>query len=99
MKLGREVRRLKGQEEGNPHGHRGAVRHLAFSLDGELLASASEDQTVKVWDPETGEMRRTLTAHTDAVLGVAFSPDGTRVASAGADEMVFVHDLRGDDAL
>jgi WD40 repeat protein/serine/threonine protein kinase len=98
-RLGREVRRLKGQEEGNPQGHRAAVRHLALSLDGKLLASASEDQTAKVWDTETGEVKRTLTTHTDAVLGVAFSPDGGRVASAGADEMVFVHDLASDGVM
>ena len=62
---------------------------LAFSLDGHRLASASNDQTVRLWNPDTGQpIRAPLTGHSAAVLGVGFSPDGHRLASASSDQTV-----------
>jgi WD40 repeat protein len=58
------------------------------------LATASVDQTVKLWDGGTGVELRTLRGHTDFVLGVAFSPDGQRLASASSDKTVRVWDGR-----
>ncbi len=55
---------------------------MAFSPDGQRLASAGHDRTVKVWDAGTGQEIRTLTGHAGGVLSVAFSPDGQRLASA-----------------
>ena len=45
-------------------GHTRAVNGVAFSPDGRLLATASDDRTARLWDPATGEHRRTLTGHT-----------------------------------
>ena len=42
---------------------------MAFSPDGRLLATAGSDGTVRLWDPATGEHRRTLTGHTSQVAG------------------------------
>ncbi len=67
---------------------------MAFSPDGQRLASASVDQTVKVWDARTGEETLTLKGHAGAVLSVAFSPDGQSLASASADGTVKVWDAR-----
>ena len=52
-----------------------------LSPDGRRLASASNDQTVKLWDASTGQELLTLKGHTDRVDSVAFSPDGRRLAS------------------
>ncbi len=59
---------------------------MAFSPDGRLLATASEDGTAQLWDPATGEHLRTLTGQTGWVRGVAFSPDGRLLATASLDE-------------
>ena len=66
-------------------GHLAGVYACAMSPDGSRIASASSDQTVKLWDTRTGEELHTLSGHTSMVVGCAFSPDGALLASAGAD--------------
>ncbi len=66
-------------------GHEALVAGVAFSPDGSLLASASADHTVKLWDLATGRELRTLVGHGDWVTSVAFSPDGTLLCSGGHD--------------
>jgi len=56
---------------------------VSFSPYGKRLASAGYDQTVKVWDAQTGQEALTLKGHTSQVESVSFSPDGKRLASAG----------------
>jgi len=73
-------------------GHTGKLRQVAFSPDGRLLVTASEDGTARVWDPATGEHLRTLTGHTNWVATVAFSPDGRLLATASYDQTARVWD-------
>ena len=64
-------------------GHADFVSSVAFSPDGNTLASGSHDKTVRLWDTGTGALIRTLTEHTHTVESVAFSPDGTTIATGG----------------
>ncbi len=75
-------------------GHLSGVNSVAFSQLNSLIASASADNTVKLWYPD-GKFFRTLSGHTDVVNSVTFSPDGTKVASASQDKTVKLWTLDG----
>jgi WD40 repeat protein len=64
-------------------GHRGRIRSMAYAPDGKVLATGSEDGTIKLWDAATGKELKTLTGHRSKVFTVAFSPDGKLLASGG----------------
>ena len=73
---------------GTIHGFR------AYSPDGNRLASASWDNTVKVWDAQTGQELLTRKGHTYEVWSGAYSPDGKRLASGSGEGTVKVWDAQ-----
>jgi WD40 repeat protein len=72
--------------------HGGPIVSLAWSQDGKVLASASHDKTVCLWDTSDGKLLRRFTEPTDAVFAVVLSKDGKLVAAAGRDQKVRVWD-------
>jgi eukaryotic-like serine/threonine-protein kinase len=86
---GAVVWRLLGDQQGAfLGGHEGSVLGLALTPDGNTLATASGDRTVRVWDLAARREALVYRAHTSIVYTVAASPDGTLLASAGDDRVI-----------
>jgi WD40 repeat protein len=66
-------------------GHTASIYSLAFSQDGDLLASAGFDKSVRLWSVDDGQERSVLLGHDLAVNGIVFAPDHRTVVSAAAD--------------
>ncbi len=73
--------------------HTEAVWATAISANGQVLASGSEDCTVKVWNAATGQLQRTLMGHKDTIRALAMSADGRILASGSGDTTVKLWDL------
>ena len=61
---------------------------MSFSSDGKTLASGSRDNTIKLWNVETGKEIRTLSGHNEGVTSVSFSSDGKTLASGSEDKTI-----------
>ncbi len=75
-------------------GHTGDVMCAVFSPDGNRIASAGWDRTVRLWDARTGQPLRELTGHTEMIREVCYSPDGKHLASAGLDRTIRLWDAQ-----
>ena len=93
VRTGEPITTLEGHEPGR------MVFEVAFSPQGTLVATTSQDETLRIWDAESGEQLRVLTGHRNNVFGVAFSPDGRLIASGSPDGTARIWDVQTGDQL
>jgi serine/threonine protein kinase len=87
------VRRSPRPGVANLERHEKQVRAVAFSPHGDLLATAGDDRSIRIWDVATGKRKQRI-PHDSEVYCIAFSPDGETLAWGGADRSVTLLDLK-----
>lgn len=82
------------QEYNQLLGHTSIIHTVKFSPKGDLIASGSQDKTIKLWKPD-GTLWKTLARHQDGIVGVAFSPRQPLLASASYDKTIKLWNTNG----
>lgn len=77
----------------NLQGHRAVITHLAFHPQYSVLASSSEDASIKLWDFEAGQFEKTLKGHTGTINYISFDSQGKYLASCSSDLTIKLWDL------
>ncbi len=75
-------------------GNTNGISCVSLSLDGKTIASGNDDETIHLWDVDTGKLIKILPGHSRRVWQVAFSPDGKTIASGSGDGTVLLWDVR-----
>ncbi|MFN8412256.1 MAG: hypothetical protein U0Z26_07705 [Anaerolineales bacterium] len=97
-----------GKELYTLSGHKSLVQKIIFSPDGKLIATASTDGEVIIWDANNGTRRLTILDHTaeinssffnNTVLALAFSPDGKYLVSGGYDDLLIASDIQTGESV
>lgn len=74
-------------------GHQGTIRTLVFTPDGRRLITGGEDQTIKVWNADTGQQLLNLTGHTSAIKTLVVKSDSSTLVSGSDDQTVKIWNL------
>ncbi|MDF5708528.1 MAG: CHAT domain-containing protein, partial [Nostoc sp. S4] len=78
-------------------GHNSSVTSVVFSPDGKTIATASKNNTVKLWDLQGKELTKSILKYDAAVTSVVFSPDSKTIATVSEDNTVKLWDLQGKE--
>ena len=90
---GKEADTLQNFNGKTLKGHSAPIINVSFSNDNKMIASASRDKTIKIWDISSGWDTLTLQGHVGPVLSVCFSMDDKMLVSAGLDSTVKLWDI------
>jgi WD40 repeat protein len=85
---------ITGSQRAVLSGHTDWARSLTFLPDGKSLISGSDDQTLKLWDLQTGGVVKTFHGHTHYIFSISTSSDCTTIVSGSADETIRVWDIQ-----
>jgi WD40 repeat protein len=80
-------------------GHSGAIWSVAISPNDQLLASGSQDTTLKIWNLHTGELLHTLKSYSGTVYSIRISPDGRTIVSGNSDGTIKIWNLATGELL
>ena len=69
---------------------------IAIDAGGQILVSGGQDKTIKVWELQTGKLKKTLRSDSGAINDLAIAPDGKTVVTAGGDRLVRIWDINSD---
>jgi WD40 repeat protein/serine/threonine protein kinase len=83
-----------GDQVGGWSGHMGPIRSVSYSPDGRMLASCSDDGTIRLWDSSDGRCIAVLEGHKLAIYGVSFRGDGHILASCGGGGEIKLWDVQ-----
>lgn len=86
LRTGSEIARLNG--------HTDSILCLAFSRDGQILGTGSEDSTIRLWDTRVGECKAVITGHTEGIASLMFAKQGTILVSRGKNKTIRLWDLQ-----
>src|SRR5438270_11456946 len=73
-------------------GHSDRIGRIAWSPDGRVVASGSDDNTIRLWDGQTSQSLRTLEGHPASIKSIAWSSDGSLLASESNDNKIRIWD-------
>ena len=74
-------------------GHDDTISQIKYSSDGKLIATASWDKTIKLWDGKNGTLVNTIQGHQDTINTITFTPDHKTLISASEDKTIKLWDI------
>ena len=80
-------------------GHSSSVNSVTITPDGKYIASGSSDETIKLWNIETGELVKTFEGHNDSVNSVAITPNDKYIISGSIDDTIKLWDIESGKCL